>query len=30
MKIPCMLLFSCSSKAIINRLKELLESKMRR
>ena len=30
LKIPCMLLFSCSSKAKINCLKELLESKMRR
>ena len=30
MEIPCMLVFSCSSKAKINRLKELLESKIRR
>ena len=29
-EIPCMLVFSCSSKAKINRLKELLESKIRR
>ena len=28
MEIPCMLVFSCSSKAKINRLKELLETKM--
>ena len=30
MEIPCRLLFSCSSKVKINRLKELLESKIRR
>ena len=30
MEIPCRLVFSCSSKVKINRLKELLESKIRR
>ena len=30
MEIPCRLVFTCSSKAKINRLKELLESKIRR
>ena len=30
MEIPCRLAFSCSSKVKINRLKELLESKIRR
>ena len=30
MEIPCSLVFTCSSKAKINRLKELLESKNRR
>ena len=30
MEIPCRLVFSCSSKLKINRLKELLESKIRR
>ena len=30
MEIPCTLVFSCSSKVKINRLKELLESKIRR
>ena len=29
-EIPCRLVFSCSSKVKINRLKELLESKIRR
>jgi len=29
MEIPCRLVFSCSSKVKINRLKELLESKIR-
>ena len=29
MEIPCWLMFSCSSKVKINRLKELLESKIR-
>ena len=29
MENPCMLVFSCSSKAKINHLKELLESKIR-
>ena len=29
-EIPCMLVFSCSRRAKINRLKELLESKIRR
>ena len=29
-RIPCRLVFTCSSKAKINRLKELLESKIRR
>ena len=28
MEIPCRLVFSCSSKVKINRLKELLESKI--
>ena len=30
MKIPCRLVFTCSSKAKINRLKELLENKKRK
>ena len=30
MEIACRLVFTCSSKAKINRLKELLESKIRR
>jgi len=30
MEIPCRLVFSCSSKAKLNRLKELLEKKIRR
>ena len=30
MEIPCRLVFTCSSKAKINRLKELLQSKIRR
>jgi len=30
MEIPCRLVFSCSSRVKINRLKELLESKIRR
>ena len=30
MEMPCRLVFSCSSKVKINRLKELLESKIRR
>ena len=30
MEIPCRLVFICSSKAKINRLKELLQSKIRR
>ena len=30
MEIPCRLVFSCSSKVKINRLKELVESKIRR
>ena len=30
MEIPCRLVFSCSNKVKINRLKELLESKIRR
>ena len=30
MEIPCRLVFTCLSKAKINRLKELLESKIRR
>ena len=30
MEIPCRLVFSCSRKVKINRLKELLESKIRR
>ena len=30
MEIPCRLAFSCSSKVKINRLKELLERKIRR
>ena len=29
MEIPCRLVFSCSSKVKINRLKELVESKIR-
>ena len=29
-EIPCMLVFSCSSEAKLNRLKEPLESKIRR
>ena len=29
-EIPCRLVFSCLSKVKINRLKELLESKIRR
>ena len=29
MEIPCRLVFSCSSKVKINRLKEILESKIR-
>ena len=29
-EIPCLLVFGCSSKAKINRFKELLESKIRR
>ena len=30
MEIPCRLVFSCSSKVKLNRLKELLENKIRR
>ena len=30
MEIPCRLVFTCSSKAKINHLKELLQSKIRR